>query len=108
LTVNLFRVRWVTPKLLAVSGALAVLVGAVVTITFAILMSSNDVGSSLVATDGTVSGGAKIADPSLATNMAYLWGARVGYVVLALGAVLMVAAAITSTPRFSQKLESQS
>ncbi len=38
--------------------------------------------------------------------MTYLWGARVGYVVLALGAVLMVAAAITSTPRFSQKLES--
>lgn len=83
--------RRASPKVLAIVGCIGVALGAVVAMVFAVAQSSCQDGP-----------GGLVPNPSLAGHCAAdAWGSRVGYLVLVVGALLVLLAGIRATPRFS-------
>ncbi len=83
--------RRTSPKALAVVGCLGVALGAVGAMVFAVAQSSCQDGP-----------GGLVPNPSLASHCAAdAWGSRIGYIVLVMGALLVLLAGIRATPRFS-------
>ncbi len=88
--------RRVTPKVLALAGVVAAVTGAVVAMAFAVAQTSCQNGAGLV------------PNPALANHCgAEAWGARLGFLVLALGGLLVLAAGIRATPRYGGNGRSQ-
>jgi hypothetical protein len=84
-------VRRPSPKVLAAVGALTAVVGAILAMVFAVVQTNCQDGP-----------GGLLPNPALASSCTGLaWGARIGFVVLVSGALLIMIAGITTTARFS-------
>ncbi len=87
----------IRPKVLAVVGVLALVAGAICCMAFAVAQTSCQNGP-----------GSLTIDPQLANRCAGdAWGARVGFIVLAVGALMVLLAAIAATPRYSQQRDAR-
>jgi len=86
-------VHRLSPRWLAVAGVLCVLIGAVLSMSFSIAQSSCQDGPNSVVVNPQLAG--------LCSGDA--WGARAGYVVLVVGAVLVLVAGLAATPRYSRR-----
>jgi len=81
----------------AILGVLAIVAGAICTMAFAVAQTSCQDGP-----NGTT------IDPQLANHCSgYAWGARVGMIVLIVGAFLVLLAALSATPRYSQQRDAR-
>jgi len=81
--------RRATPTVLALAGVAAVVAGAGVAMAFAVAQTSCQDGSGLV------------PNPGFANHCnAEAWGARIGFIVLVLGGLLVLVAGIRATPRY--------
>jgi hypothetical protein len=90
-------VAHIRPKVLAVVGVLALVAGAVCCMAFAVAQTSCQNGPN----------GLTI-DPQLANLCSGdAWGARVGFVVLVVGALMVLLAAVAATPRYSQQRDAR-
>jgi hypothetical protein len=90
-------VAHIRPKVLAVVGVLALVAGAVCAMSFAVAQTSCQNGPK----------GLTI-DLQLANRCAGdAWGARVGFVVLVIGALMVLLAAVAATPRYSQQRDAR-
>jgi hypothetical protein len=90
-------VTHIRPKVLAVVGVLALVAGAVCAMSFAVAQTSCQNGPN----------GLTI-DPQLANLCSGdAWGARIGFIVLVVGALLVLLAAIAATPRYSQRRDAR-
>jgi len=82
--------RRVTPTALALAGVVAVIVGAGLTMAFAVAQTSCQNGP-----------GGLVPSPALANHCgADGWGTRIGFVVLVVGGLLVLLAGVRATPRY--------
>jgi len=81
----------IRPKVFAVVGAIAVVAGAVCAMAFAVAQTSCQGWSGPTTVN--------VQTANLCTGDA--WGARVGWIVVVIGAVMIVLAAVAATPRYS-------
>ncbi|HEX3947918.1 MAG TPA: hypothetical protein VHW47_09435 [Acidimicrobiales bacterium] len=85
------------PKVLAIAGVVAVVLGAVCCMVFAVAQTSCQNGPNGLT-----------LDPQLANLCApQAWGARIGFIVLAVGGVLVLLAGLAATPRYREVREAR-